>query len=103
VLIARSRIAVGERERQRAHAAALRLLGDQDALGGLLVTVFGKGTSTRPGGGFDEATRPHPPEPPFLWESGRGDPRRVLAMDRAGIRRTPHGDGASSASASESR
>ena len=82
VLIARSRIAIAERGPQRAHETALRLLGHPRALGALLVAVFGKEVSTEPGAGFVGSTAP--PEPPFLWESLRGDPRHVLAMSHEG-------------------
>jgi hypothetical protein len=87
VLVARSRIAVVERGPQRAHEAALRLLGDPHALGALLVTVFGKGLSKGRGDGFGGSTTMPPPDAPFLWESLRGDPRHVIAMDHAGAPR----------------
>jgi hypothetical protein len=97
VLIARSRIAIAERGPQRAHEAALRLLGDPRALGALLVAIFGKGVSTGPGVGFDGSTTIQPPDVRFLWESLRGDPRHVVAMDHAGTPRASMG-GASLAS-----
>jgi hypothetical protein len=73
---------VSARPAQRAHCAALQLLGDPHGLGRVLAAAFAK-QAPADLAGFARTTPLDPLLAPLLWEAPRLDLRRLLSAARS--------------------